>query len=362
LEGLGAAFFASFRHFPGKGGTDMAGGNRRGECRDKRRRRLAPAIGLLFLAPWVGEFLLGSSPIQHLPAAVVLLLPLYGGGALLIREIARRTGRGYPAIVLLGAAYGVIEAGLLDQSMFNPAFAESPDGTDVPGPAFITAANNALGYVAGHAIWSITVPVAMTELLAREGTAAPWLGKFGLAATALLYVTGGAIVFSFIYGEYRFMAEPAQLAGAAAIAMLLVAASFAVRSNRDAPVRSTGKEAKPWMVGAGSFLASSVFVARPENGAGMVFGALLLVAAWFVVGHWSRASWWSVRHRAALVSGATLTCAWTGFMVTYLLWPGDRIAWLGNGLFALMAIALIVMMAKRAKRAEEADGTGERTD
>jgi len=28
-------------------------------------------------APWVGEFLLGCSPIQHLAAALVLLLPLY---------------------------------------------------------------------------------------------------------------------------------------------------------------------------------------------------------------------------------------------------------------------------------------------
>ena len=60
-------------------------------------------------------------PIRRLPTLLILVL-LYGCGALLIREVTRRTGRGWPTILLLGAAYGVIEAGLVDQAMFNPSF------------------------------------------------------------------------------------------------------------------------------------------------------------------------------------------------------------------------------------------------
>lgn len=52
------------------------------------RRRLVPGVGLFFLAPLVGEFLLGNQPITALPA-VLLYAPMYGGGALLIREFVR---------------------------------------------------------------------------------------------------------------------------------------------------------------------------------------------------------------------------------------------------------------------------------
>ena len=45
---------------------------------------------------------------------IVFLLEalLYGGGAILIREIARGAGRGWLAILGLGLAFGVLEEGL----------------------------------------------------------------------------------------------------------------------------------------------------------------------------------------------------------------------------------------------------------
>ena len=64
----------------------------------RSRRSLGPAIALFFLAPLVAEFLLGNLPIQMLPA-LVMLGPMCGGGALLIRESVRRAGRGWPSIL-----------------------------------------------------------------------------------------------------------------------------------------------------------------------------------------------------------------------------------------------------------------------
>lgn len=55
-----------------------------------KNKSFAPILCLLLLAPWVGEFLLGSSPVQNL-IGLPLIMPLYGGGALLIRELTRRT-------------------------------------------------------------------------------------------------------------------------------------------------------------------------------------------------------------------------------------------------------------------------------
>ena len=65
-------------------------------------KRVWPAIGLFFLAPLVAEFLLGDLPINLL-GALLVLAPLYGGGALLIREVVRRTGGGWPNIFAASA-------------------------------------------------------------------------------------------------------------------------------------------------------------------------------------------------------------------------------------------------------------------
>jgi hypothetical protein len=199
----------------------------------------------------------------------------------------------------------------------------------------------------------------------------PWLGRKGLAATVLLYLAGCAMVFSFIHAEYKFLASPMQLAGAAAAAALLAALAFAAGAEAGAadgsassgasqPVGESpetsgrapgsGSGVRPWLIGIGAFAVSSAFIARPEHGwGGLAAGCFLIAAAWILVRRLSRSPWWSVRHRLALVSGTLLTYAWLGFYVTYLLWPDDRIAWFGNGLFALTAVALAALMARRAR-------------
>jgi len=50
------------------------------------------------------------------PSTLLLLAALYGCGALLVREAWIRWGRGPYAPSLLGAAYGIVEEGLLVKS------------------------------------------------------------------------------------------------------------------------------------------------------------------------------------------------------------------------------------------------------
>ena len=66
---------------------------------------------------------------------MLVLAPMYGGGALLIREVARRAGRGWPTMLLLAVAYGVLQPGLLDQSLFNPSY----EGYDFQSAAHVPA-------------------------------------------------------------------------------------------------------------------------------------------------------------------------------------------------------------------------------
>jgi hypothetical protein len=89
-------------------------------------RRIAPALGLLVLAPVCAEYLAGyddsTGNLSELLGGLFLFAPLYGGAALIIREVTGRTGRGWPAMLPLGLAFGVLQAGLIDHSMFNPSY------------------------------------------------------------------------------------------------------------------------------------------------------------------------------------------------------------------------------------------------
>jgi hypothetical protein len=139
------------------------------------RRRPGMAIALFLLSPLTGEFLLGNQPITALPS-LLLLAPMYGGGALLVREIARRTGRGWPAMILLAAVYALIEEGPIDQMLWNPHYG----GFDI-GAAYAETHVPVLGMsvemlqdvLSMHTIWSICVPIAIIESFARRS----WRGR-----------------------------------------------------------------------------------------------------------------------------------------------------------------------------------------
>jgi hypothetical protein len=302
------------------------------------RTRIAPALALLVLAPWVGEYLLGNISGRDI-LALPFLVPLYGGGALLIREVTRRTGRGWPTILLLGAAYGVVEAGLVDQLLFNPPL--SPESTPVLG----ISAYNAVAFVVGHAVWSIGVPIALVETVAgRE----PWLGRVGLVATAALYVFGCLIIFGDQRDATGFLATPTERLAVAATALVLIVVAFAGGRRRREP--GTGPVPRPVPVGVGAFVLTSVFFARPETWLGVGLGIALIVAAWLLIARWARREAWTERHRFALAAGTLLTYAWGGFVLTALLEPDDRMRWIGNAAFAALALALLLLIAHLRRR------------
>lgn len=320
-------------------------------------RKTAPVAMVLVLAPFVGEFLLGNLSVRILPA-LVFLVPMYGCGALLIREVVRRTGRGWPAILLLGAAYGVIEAGLADQALFNPAFEGHDFQAVTPVPALGISALNAMSFVTGHAVWSIGLPIALAEHLTPRRRTTPWLGPVGLVIVALGYVWGLWIVFRELYDSEGFLASPAQRTGAAVVAALLVVAAFLTRRpGRRGPAGDPagdpggGWVPRPWLAGAGGFVLSGVFVARPESWAGVWMGAALLCLAAVIVPVFARRPRWTQGHHIAFAGGVLLTYAWLGFVLTWLLEPGDPVRWWGNALFAAVAVALLAA-CRRVAHAE----------
>lgn len=163
---------------------------------DRGRWWPAPVFGLLLVAPWAAECSWGGFPAEQFPVVVVFLGPLYGGAAVLIREVARRTGGGWPVMALLAAAFGVVQAGLVDQSLFDRHFLDDTQfaeegraavATLVPGIG--VSAGQAVDYIGNHVLLSICAPIALVEALvppARRDR--PWLGRRGLVGVAILYV------------------------------------------------------------------------------------------------------------------------------------------------------------------------------
>ena len=318
----------------------------------KRRtmwRRGAPALGLFFLAPLVGEYLLGNVPFSAI-GGMLVLAPMYGGGAVLIREAARRAGRGWPTMLVLALAYGVLQSGLIDLTLFSPPSLEGLDYLDAAYiPMLGVSAAATVSFSVGHAIWSISVPIAIVETFVPERRTTPWLGKFGLVLTSVVFLLGSALIFSDAWQTLPTM--PQMIGVAAAVAALIFAAFLVGRQpypkiDRQAP--------NPWMVGAVSFVASSVFFARNETWLGVALGLVLIATMVVVMARWSRRTGWDAAHRLGMAGGALLTYAWGGFILTALYGRTGIIDLVGNVVFALGAIALLAAAIRTVSRSRAA--------
>lgn len=164
-----------------------------------------PILFLFVLSPAVGELLSGASPplVFFNPISFLFLGALYGSGALLIREYARRWGKGWRSILLMGAAYGIIEEGILVRSFFNPGWKD----LGILGTYGRWLGVNwvwAEWLTIYHSIFSITIPIFLIELYYPHVRAKPWLSarRTRLFQGALLgSVLGGFIGFPYYAPE-----------------------------------------------------------------------------------------------------------------------------------------------------------------
>ena len=311
-------------------------------------RRVAPALVLFFLAPLISEFLLGDLPLTLLPALIVLA-PMYGGGALLVREMVRRTGRGWPSIFVLGFVFAVFEEAFTTQTLFNPDYLHL--NAHLLQPAYIAALGIGgwwtMYVLTLHTVWSISTSIALTEALFPERGNAPWLGWPGLIVTGLLLALGAVLMTKFTLKGDPFMASPRQFAVAGVVCVL--GAIVAFRLPRATKLGSAGHAPSPWLVGAFALCMTSVFMlVQPALGWKAVGSYLVLYGtALGVITAWSRRSGWDGRHRLALAAGAALTYAWHSFPQRCVVPVSQKLDLAGNVVFSLGAVLLIWMAAKR---------------
>ena len=340
----------------------------------KEVRRVAPAIGLYFLAPLVAEFFLGDFPVTMLPL-IVPFAAVYGGGALLIREVTRRAGRGWPTMVLLALAYGVLEEGLLTESLFNPDYL----GYHLLAPGFVPALGIAVPWTVFvltlHTVWSISTPIALVEEATPDRRTTPWLRTPGLVTTAVLFGFGVVFTFGTSYGDgAHFLASPAQLGVTTAVVVALVVVAFRlprVRADRPAPppmydedlaeagipdLRAPG----PWAVFATAIVAGVAFMLGRDALPAWPGAVLMLVALAAAVGltlHWSARPGWGRWQRFALACGALLTYSWHAFTTTPVRAAGAPLVLATHVVFALAALGIVWFGVQRVRRGTDAPRT-----
>jgi hypothetical protein len=312
---------------------------------------IRPAFGLFLAAPLVAEFLLGNMSITHL-GLLVILAPVYGGAALLIRESVRRTGRGWPGIFLLALAYGILEEAFLTQSLFNPDYLGQHLHLLKPAfiPAFGVGAWYTIFVLTLHTVWSIAVPIALIEALVPERADSPWIGRLGIGVIAVVFTLACVCMASFSIrtDANHFVASYAQLTWAVIAMLLLIASAFSI-PGRPAP-HGTARAPKPAMAGMGSFALASAFLLIPSEWNWWAVIAYLSfdMLAIFLIRIWSCRAGWGALHRLSLAAGAAMAYASHAFVQVPALGKPDAVTRIGNLLFAMLAVSLIAAGVRKA--------------
>ena len=196
-----------------------------------RSLRSHPVLCLLLLSPGIPEYLSSSSPLNAIilnpPMFLFQLLAnlgLYGPGVLLVREAKVRWKKGWGPVLLLGAAYGILEEGVALSTLFNPG--AGPVGSlGVYGHWLGVNWVWLVGILPVHMIYSISVPILLLGLALPETAGRPFLtGRKLPVAIAVLAVDVLALFLLITLAEKFWMGAPILAGSFAAIAVLVFSA------------------------------------------------------------------------------------------------------------------------------------------
>lgn len=150
------------------------------------KKRVPPALFLLFLAPFLGELVSGHMrPTEFFNPIIFILMALpYGFGALICRELRVRWKKGWLSLLLLAAAFAVYEEGIVVRSFFNPDWGELGNLRDYNLFAGINWTYS-LVLIHFHILISVFSSVKLAEVVYAEKRAEPWLTDRQLALVVI---------------------------------------------------------------------------------------------------------------------------------------------------------------------------------
>jgi hypothetical protein len=224
--------------------------------------RRTQAIFLIFFAPFVAEFVSGSTAPQAwiLPPVPLVFAAVYGLSALAIRDWSIRIRGGPVTVLVLGLAFGIVNEGMAAHSLFNPNW----PGLDALGSYGRWGGVNWLWVewiVPFHAVWSISFPIFLTGQIWPETRDQRFVSDRTLLAIVPFSIAT-AIVVGVVFAGYP-------LSILAWVGMFAAIAILAYIATRFGPRWSRWRWNSPW---------------TPAPGTAVVVGILFIVVG--QVGTW----------------------------------------------------------------------------
>ncbi|WP_225727448.1 MULTISPECIES: hypothetical protein [unclassified Nocardia] len=268
-----------------------------------------------------GLILYGPAPEMWTALPEVLMgLILCGSAPLLIREVVRRRGGGWPSLMLFGAGYGAFEYGLLGQDWLQHGLF---DPYDLRYAALGVLWTTAAGKVVFTAVWAITLPILLTELVFRDRRSQPWLRRTGMVAWGAVLALGSVALWGFTWADWshRYYAHGhirrVSVLGVAVVAAALLAAGWwsttALRGRAEsvaAPAPGAAFAGLVALAGSAAWMGTgySIDDALPTAGV-LLWYLLLLTGSVLLIRVWLSRPGFDDWHRLACYAGALAACS-----------------------------------------------------
>ena len=158
-----------------------------------------------FVSITIAEFLTGSTPLTNVivkPTTFFLfsipsLLGLYGCGVILIREAAITWGKGWPSILVMGLAYGIMEEGVAVHTFFQPQ-GYTVGILGLYGKFLGLDLTWAITISLFHAVYSIAIPILIGNVIWPETRKQRILTRRSSFVVFLLYSLTIIFLYSFV--------------------------------------------------------------------------------------------------------------------------------------------------------------------
>jgi hypothetical protein len=262
-------------------------------------------------------------------------------------------------MLLLSAAAGLLQAGVIDQSLFSDSYGDVKGWEESLRATYI-APLGVGGYmlhnfVLGHVIYSFSAPIALAEAMRPKLAHRSWLGWRGIAVATVLWLLVAAVILADTLGSESHATLP-EVAVTLAVILALIAAALRV-GRVERPVRDRTPQVLTAL--AVSVFAASALAVMPETWAGVAVATLVAVASGWLLARAARGRDWDLAHVAAVATGVLLSRGILAF--TYYPVVGETSAgrkYAHNVVMLLIVIAAGVYASRARYRSRAVDVVG----
>jgi hypothetical protein len=220
---------------------------------------------------------------------------------LLVRDYARRWQKGWRSILILGAAYGIIEEGIMVRSFFNPTWKDL-GVLAIYGRWLGTNWVWAEWLAIYHAIFSITIPIFLVELTYPQSKTQIWL------SSKMRVLFHGLLVLAIILGFFAFPYDPGVLAIAGCVGAVIALGWLAKRIPNISPTQRNLKVSWKILVPLG-FSVPALFFFFFNSALIPIAAGTMIVGGFMVLGYERLLTRWARRglsdlQKLGLITGA----------------------------------------------------------